>query len=197
MTGKNQNYNSIIFLTTLSVYLGLVLVSGTPQVFAYAATTKNFEIQHEIEFKDDLDNKPESDGLADFRVRLASQDEHFIKQYVQLISSTLREDLWNIGFSADRDDNRHRLDAKFVSFPELRCKDHDCGFDFSANSIGPHVDPAQFESPDICGSGFDSLDPNNQPVKVTSQNTKVTFENKQFLVVTNLPRAGIDSLPKQ
>ena len=61
MSGKNKNYNKLIFLTTLSVYLGLVLVSGSPQVFAYAATTRNFDIQQEIEFKDDLDNKPDED----------------------------------------------------------------------------------------------------------------------------------------
>ncbi|MDQ3800563.1 MAG: hypothetical protein M3384_14025 [Acidobacteriota bacterium] len=35
MTTKGKNYNSIVFLTTLSVYLGLVLVGGaTPQVSA-------------------------------------------------------------------------------------------------------------------------------------------------------------------
>ncbi len=35
MNGKSKNHNSIIFLTTLSVYLGLVLVGGSsPQVLA-------------------------------------------------------------------------------------------------------------------------------------------------------------------
>ncbi|MGI8786299.1 MAG: hypothetical protein ACR2HG_00875 [Pyrinomonadaceae bacterium] len=36
MSNKNKN-NSIIFLTTLSVYLGLVLVGGTPQILAQNA----------------------------------------------------------------------------------------------------------------------------------------------------------------
>lgn len=58
--GKN---NSIIFLTTLSVYFGLVLIGGAmPSVLAQAATTRNFNVQDEIEVKDDLDKKPDSDS---------------------------------------------------------------------------------------------------------------------------------------
>jgi hypothetical protein len=34
---KGKNYNSIVFLTTLSVYLGLVLVGATPEVLAQDA----------------------------------------------------------------------------------------------------------------------------------------------------------------
>ena len=61
---KGKNYNSIVFLTTLSVYLGLVLVGATPQVLAQAALTRNFDIQVEAEIKDDLDKKPDDyEGL--------------------------------------------------------------------------------------------------------------------------------------
>ena len=64
MIERNKN-NSIIFLTTLSVYLGLVLVGGAVSpVLAQAAATRNFNVQDEIEIKDDLDNKPDED-LAD------------------------------------------------------------------------------------------------------------------------------------
>ena len=62
---NRKNYNSILFLT---VYLGLVLVGGSSQVFAHAATNSLFDIRNEIEFKDDLDNKPnneESESLAE------------------------------------------------------------------------------------------------------------------------------------
>lgn len=52
--------NSILFLTTLGVYLGLVLVGATP-VLGHAATTRNFEITDEIEVKDDLDRKPDDE----------------------------------------------------------------------------------------------------------------------------------------
>jgi hypothetical protein len=57
-TRKGQN--SILFLTTLGVYLGLVLVGAAPQAVAHpSATTRNFELTDEIEFKDDLDKKPD------------------------------------------------------------------------------------------------------------------------------------------
>lgn len=59
-----KNYNSIVFLTTLSVYLGLVLVGGaTPSVLAQAATTRNFDIKNEIVVEDDLDKKPDDDVI--------------------------------------------------------------------------------------------------------------------------------------
>ena len=57
---NRKNYNSLVFLTTLSVYLGLVLVGGaTPSVLAQAALTRNFDIQSEIVIEDDLDKKPD------------------------------------------------------------------------------------------------------------------------------------------
>lgn len=60
---KKSNYNSIVFLTTLSVYLGLVLVGGAaaPHALAQAAMTRDFDIKNEIEFKDDLDTKPDDE----------------------------------------------------------------------------------------------------------------------------------------
>ena len=58
MTNR-KGQNSILFLTTLGVYLGLMLVGASPQIIAQrAATTRNFDIRDEIEFKDDLDKKP-------------------------------------------------------------------------------------------------------------------------------------------
>ncbi len=84
--------NSFLVLTTLGVYLGLLMVGGAaPQVLAHSATTRNFEITDEIEVKDDLDNKPD-DERADERseeVRLSLltyfQDvEYFVKTLKRL-----------------------------------------------------------------------------------------------------------------
>ena len=58
---KAKNHNSILFLTTLGLYLGLVMVGASPQVLAQAATARNFDIKDEVEFKDDLDKKPDTD----------------------------------------------------------------------------------------------------------------------------------------
>ncbi len=61
MKARSKN-NSIVFLTTLSVYLGLVLVGGAMSpVLAQAALARNFDIQDEIEVKDNLDKKPDDD----------------------------------------------------------------------------------------------------------------------------------------
>ncbi|MCY7377042.1 MAG: hypothetical protein LH472_13870 [Pyrinomonadaceae bacterium] len=63
---KGNKNNSIIFLTTLSVYLGLVLVGGAMSpVLAQAALARNFDVQDEVEVKDDLDDKP--DGNPNFQ----------------------------------------------------------------------------------------------------------------------------------
>ena len=66
MNSRKTN-SSILFLTTLGVYLGLVLVGGAaPQVFAHGALTRNFELQDEIEIHDDLEKKPDNEtaGLS-------------------------------------------------------------------------------------------------------------------------------------
>lgn len=65
---KVKNHNSLVFFTTLGVYLSLVLVGGpAPQVFAHGALTRNFEITEEAEVKDDLDKDPQesSDAVVD------------------------------------------------------------------------------------------------------------------------------------
>ncbi|MBE7517221.1 MAG: hypothetical protein HS105_11550 [Chloracidobacterium sp.] len=59
----NKN-NSLLTIVTLGVYLGLLLAGGAPQALGQAALTKQFDVKDEIEFKDELDNKP--DDAADF-----------------------------------------------------------------------------------------------------------------------------------
>jgi hypothetical protein len=68
---NRKNYNSIVFLT---VYLGLVLVGGSAQVLANAATPRLFDIKTEIEFKDEFDNKPDDDEKINFT---GSLDRYF------------------------------------------------------------------------------------------------------------------------
>jgi hypothetical protein len=60
---KAKSCNRIVFFTTLSVYLGLVLAGGTAPVLAHSALTRSFDIHNEIELKDDLDNKPENEEI--------------------------------------------------------------------------------------------------------------------------------------
>jgi hypothetical protein len=85
---KRKGQNSILFLTTLGVYLGLVLVGATPQVLANAATTRNFDIRDEIEFQDKLDKDPDpiANASALDEVASAKRDKfvplaRFLKQF--------------------------------------------------------------------------------------------------------------------
>lgn len=70
---NSKNHNPILFLTTLGVYLGLVLAGGVSPALAHAAMTRNFELKDEIEVKDDLDNKPD-DQIKEL---LGSIEEYF------------------------------------------------------------------------------------------------------------------------
>jgi len=90
---KGKNHNSVLFLTTLGVYLGLVLVGASP-VLGHAATTRNFEIQDEIEVKDDLDNKPddEQSSVTD-SIRVYLQDVEYFLEGLRKLSRNGRFDL--------------------------------------------------------------------------------------------------------
>ena len=83
MTNR-KGQNSILFLTTLGVYLGLVLVGATPQAIAHqrAAMTRNFDIREEIEFTDDLDRDPDGE-----RSQAADSVEVYLQDLEQLLTA--------------------------------------------------------------------------------------------------------------
>ena len=79
--------NSLLFLTTLGVYLGLVLVGGAaPQVFAHSALTRNFELMDEIEIQDDLEKKPDNEtGTLSLSIKTYLEDvEYFLSSLQKL-----------------------------------------------------------------------------------------------------------------
>ncbi|MBA2379850.1 MAG: hypothetical protein H0V76_09795 [Blastocatellia bacterium] len=68
---ERRNNNSLLVLTTLGVYLGLLMVGATPGVVAQqGAMSRNFELSEEVDLKDDLDLDPaaeqEADEIAEF-----------------------------------------------------------------------------------------------------------------------------------
>lgn len=81
---NRSNYNSIVLITTLSVYLGLVLAGGTAPVFAHSALTKEFDIRNEIVFSEDLDKNPDEDLLE-------NKDEDFPAIFSELLSEIKTE----------------------------------------------------------------------------------------------------------
>jgi hypothetical protein len=121
---NRKGQNSILFLTTLGVYLGLVLVGATP-VLGHAATTRNFEISDEIEIKDDLDKNPDRRNETTFVEEIAS--------LLSTLNSYVEEDkfTWNSKFEFNIEDLSFAKDGKpsFLGFgtlesPEGRLFEH-------------------------------------------------------------------------
>lgn len=81
---NNKNHNHLLLLTTLGVYLGLLVVGSAPGLIAQqaAATTRNFELSEEIEVKDDLDKKP-----LPTEKELESSVEEYLKEVVEFIEN--------------------------------------------------------------------------------------------------------------
>jgi hypothetical protein len=84
MARKAQN--SILLLTTLGVYFGLLVAGGAaPQVLAHSATTRNFEITDEIEINDEIDTDPDERISARISLVTYFQDvENFVKTLKRL-----------------------------------------------------------------------------------------------------------------
>jgi len=113
---KRKGQNSILFLTTLGVYLGLVLVGATPQVLANAATTRSFDIRDEIEFQDKLDKDPDpiADGSALDEAASVKKDKfvpltRFLKQFRPFLPT-------GVFHSAIRDDRPEAASLSFEYF---------------------------------------------------------------------------------
>ncbi len=100
---KNKNHNSFYFLTTLSVYLGLVIVGASPQVLAQAKPLNNshapsFEIHvksnsviSELKFKADFERQDVSPfsvfnglGKSSFMLIAANTGESYQNLYSQI-----------------------------------------------------------------------------------------------------------------
>ena len=81
-----RTQNSAIFLATLGVYLGLVLTGGTPHVFAHAALAREYDVREEVEFRDDLDNKPDDErSPVTMSVQIYLEDvEYFLSSLSKL-----------------------------------------------------------------------------------------------------------------
>jgi hypothetical protein len=204
---KGKNYNSIVFLTTLSVYLGLVLVGGaTPQVLAQAALTRNFDIQIEAEVKDDLDNKPD-ESCGELKAKTDAQDNQFIGQYARFISELVK-----INYSPDYEMSAtmyslSAADAEFFDqiFPSLSKTVEIDEFNyelkrdkFSGKIIlkpKSSVKNVSFPVSDYCANlRYQLCKSLGKHETVILKNTEVFHENNQIFIVTRLPRGSIDAL---
>jgi hypothetical protein len=197
----SKKHNSIIFLTTLSVYLGLVLVGGASSpVLAQAALTRNFDIQEEIEYKDDLDKKPD-DEKSDKAFEKKQSLEHYFDILSQFVEKASLSDYRvsinvNCDFCRQNFGNEFSLKKKYFALENL---EYDYGkdrvisklnlqpetFDADSNELVSHLNEKLLSLRSVSKSAFK---------KLILDNTSVITENNQVFVVTRLPRASIDSL---
>lgn len=194
---NRKNYNSIVFLT---VYLGLVLVGATPQVLSQAALTRQFDVLSEIEFKDDLDNKPDDEPCALLKAQTGAPTDQFFEQYAQYVLSLLKASY--AGGGQDIDIRGSLLDSSFPvprqefseGFADFKI-DRDSffgNFHFKSKLKSQNLAPiAAAYRADLelqrCAS-------KNKSEKTVLDNTEISFENDQIFVVTRLARASIDPL---
>ena len=206
---KTKNYNSIVFLTTLSVYLGLVLVggAGAPQVMAQAALTRNFDIQVETEVKDDLDNKPDNESTGELKAKADAEDNRFIEQYAGFISTLVKRN-YSPGYEMSATLNSlSAADAEFFDqiFPSLRKTVEIDEFNYELKRdkftgkiiLKPKssVKNVSFPVSDYSAIlNYQLRKALDKYETVILKNTEIFHENNQIFIVTRLPRGSIDAL---
>lgn len=204
MSRKAQN--SFLVLTTLGVYLGLLMVGGAaPQVLAHSATTRTFEITDEIEVKDDLDNKPDEATTVE---NLTSETfVAFADAYAEFVLDSYRDDLRFAEEIKRKCPNGCRLSylTYFTTFsPTLEKFFNASHYTGSKEWVGDNlhreIEIKYSPSPSELSrlqSAF-SIDPKRsrrplQPI-IESSTVRVEPRNRHLVIVTRLPRAGLDAL---
>ncbi len=223
MSQRNKN-NSIVFLTTLSVYLGLVMVGGAMSpVLAQAATARNFNVQDEIEVKDDLDKKPDNEEsllkYAEAVQELFSQTKNFSEEKSKWLPDGkyefdcsleyVSDDSYNaeciglfaarFGFPLDKVAHAfpHTFDKKKEQVTANLILDKE-NFFLKATFNQDLTELAeQFQT--IYGSELSKIKIQrfSIPENVVLQNTEISYKNNQVFIVTRLPRGSLDALIKQ
>jgi desulfoferrodoxin (superoxide reductase-like protein) len=208
---KKTNHNSIIFLTTLSVYLGLVLAGGaTPTVLAQAALTRDFDIKNEIVFEDDLDKKPD-DGEINFPVILAQLVEqisfeiaigkisHPIQTefYVEIESKLFPKD-GEISVGSNLFNQNLSRIIQLADYEE-NFKKSKIRIEADGKSLTLKVSFSKLNSEQFAKFLNDKFSnsvvfANTLLLKQIYESTKATSENNQVFIVTRLPRASLDAL---
>lgn len=217
---NRKNYNSIVFLT---VYLGLVLVGGSAQVLAQAATPRLFDIKTEIKFNDDLDNNPDDekaiDDYSSALENLYALAAQFTAQNSEKLSGKDYEFDCVVNISKDTGKKFRffggsgmiwggflpALENLSKAFPHTNDKDKErvrIKLILSANDFFVKTAFTQnsFDQAEERHNFYESvlakfkLQTAETPPTIIAQNTSLSFENDQVFIVTRLPRAGIDLL---
>jgi hypothetical protein len=243
---SNQTrYNQILFLTTLSVYMGLVLMGGASPALAHAALAKSFELKTELEARDDLDKKPGDEEEKPESVAL-KQYFRVNEWFLEDIQELSRDRKFNVGtdtfsltqlstFPCDESKTaayvrgieesrnvRNKLLEEAVNVMVSRLEGFekladclpyelfewkhtaDVGIDLnydgsflktSTNVKKETIQKAALFSEEL-RLAFHAFEPDEDDPreKLLYENTRISSDNDQVFIVTNLPRAGLDEL---
>lgn len=223
MTERNKN-NRIIFLTTLSVYLGLVLVGGAPSISAQTVLEKKAEIGYLS------DEQILAEYISTFQNLFVLSKEISLEHSEDLkalYGNEIKEGEYkfHIFHRINRDLSQTEKgasdDGKVLSSGKLRPS-----FE-KLNNIFPHTieeDKSQIrinlaltdkdfslkitayqdseeQAERIFNSYTNELSrikiQQADPSRIIYQNTEITKENNQILIATRLPRGSLDELLKQ
>lgn len=218
---KSKSYNRIVFLTTLSLYLSLVLVGGTGCNLSHSALTKSFDLKNEVEIKDDLDKNPDKDIpslfaelLADIEVGTKNGNIALPVQREFFADGSFNRSLnggGGGGFSHNISDQNLSLIIQNSINRKLKPKVLESidsksdvkaakilfgadGTDFNLKVSFDRDQPAQYAEFLTRKFSDSAASVSDRKLKSIYENTKVSSGNNQVFIVTRLPRAAIDSL---
>jgi hypothetical protein len=171
--------NSALLIATLGVYLGLVLAGAAPQVLANAALSKQFNVRDEIEFKDDLDKKPD-DPRSPVTVS--------VKNYLEDVESFLIS-LGRLSSSGTFDLKKDTFDV--VQSTLLPCADSNLAgryspvrFEATNDSLRPSLE--YFSRGMVYGYSLGDCVPTNEFKEITAADSRFNFKLDASDLVVNI-----------
>ena len=220
---NSKNYNSIVFLTTLSVYLGLVLIGGTPPVLAHAAMTQQFDIQNEIEIKDDLDKKPDDEDFPTLFAQFLNDIKESSKSgkidlplqtnfrfeanffYGEILDS-------GAGFGIDPSADKYLAEIvsnsfnqkfepkahKLADYPRFLAKNIKLNLQATDADLSLKITFGKYKAEQFAEFlnkefAVSATSVKKALLKQVYENTKATSENNQVFIVIRLPRGSLDA----
>ncbi|MDM7921093.1 MAG: hypothetical protein QUS14_02245 [Pyrinomonadaceae bacterium] len=122
---QKKSQNPILLLTTLGVYIGLLMAGATPGVISQqAALTRNFELSEEFEVRDDLDRDPDAGEIAAADNIDLDRIEVIVKSYLSRVLATPAENVGTPVHFADTLPNEAKVAAAPVALvPEFEPSD--------------------------------------------------------------------------
>ncbi len=212
MSQRNKN-NSIIFLTTLSVYLGLVLVGATPHVFAQTSQSLPISKEANILIANQLLTINAKWAIELEKIISGSSASAHLIGNINVSDKEISE--WQMQLTEGNAEAIKFLREKFFSPPKVS---HPAVAAFLYQKISVEIETNQNEirfeyhisfinSGDALefGKSYEYILNNREKLRnkigkaeiLFLENTKSSFNNNQVSVVTRLPRGSLDELLKQ